>query len=197
MGPWTRGHNAIWFVTKFTDNWRLPNSDDGYRSFLKIPVCLPVSWGHHFKHAKGPDRHHKQASLPTTLITDKGTALLKDENYCIIAEKTQIFGNTLKCATTIHPRTIDKLARTHASLKTNFNMASGEYRRQWHKYLPLAVLNYNTPTIPVLAVSRAKSFMDEFPTRSYIINLEIIQIKISGPQRILQKNTTANANSHW
>ena len=23
-------------------------------------------------------------------------------------------------------------------------MASGEYRRQWHKYLPLAVLNYNT-----------------------------------------------------
>ena len=23
-------------------------------------------------------------------------------------------------------------------------MTSGEYRRQWHKYLPLAVLNYNT-----------------------------------------------------
>ena len=23
-------------------------------------------------------------------------------------------------------------------------MASGEYRRQWHKYLPLAVLKYNT-----------------------------------------------------
>ena len=23
-------------------------------------------------------------------------------------------------------------------------MASGKYRRQWHKYLPLAVLNYNT-----------------------------------------------------
>ena len=34
--------------------------------------------------------------------------------------------------------------RTHASLKTNLKMASGEYRRQWHKYLPLAVLNYNT-----------------------------------------------------
>ena len=23
-------------------------------------------------------------------------------------------------------------------------MASGEYRRQWHKYLPLAILNYST-----------------------------------------------------
>ena len=23
-------------------------------------------------------------------------------------------------------------------------MASGEYRKQWHKYLPIAILNYNT-----------------------------------------------------
>ena len=50
----------------------------------------------------------------------------------------------MKCATTKHPQTIGKLERTHASLKTNLKMASGEYRRQWHKYLPLAVLNYNT-----------------------------------------------------
>ena len=36
------------------------------------------------------------------------------------------------------------MERTHASLKTNLKMACGEYRRQWHKYLPLAVLNHNT-----------------------------------------------------
>ena len=42
------------------------------------------------------------------------------------------------------PKTIGKLERTHASLKTNLEMACGEYRRQWHKYLPLAVLNHNT-----------------------------------------------------
>ena len=82
----------------------------------------------------------KHAYLPTTLITDKGTAFTST----IIAEVTQILGITLKCATTKHPQTIGKLERTHASLKTNLKMACGEYRRQWHKYLPLAVLNYNT-----------------------------------------------------
>ena len=82
----------------------------------------------------------KHAYLPTTLITDKGTAFTST----IIAEVTQILGITLKCATTKHPQTIGKLERTHASIKTNLKMACGEYRRQWHKYLPLAVLNHNT-----------------------------------------------------
>ena len=82
----------------------------------------------------------KHSYLPTTLITDKGTAFTST----IIAEITQILGITLKCATTNHPQTIGKLKRTHAPLKTNLKMACGEYRRQWHKYLPLAVLNHNT-----------------------------------------------------
>ena len=82
----------------------------------------------------------KHAYLPTTLITDKGTAFTST----IIAEVTQTLGITLKCATTKHPQKIGKLERTHASLKTNLKMACGEYRRQWHKYLPLAVLNHNT-----------------------------------------------------
>ena len=67
----------------------------------------------------------KQAYLPTTLITDKGTAFTS----MIIAEITQILGITLKCATTKHPQTIGKLERTHASLKPNLKMACGEYRR--------------------------------------------------------------------
>ena len=82
----------------------------------------------------------KHANLPTTIITDKGTAFTST----IIAEVTQILGITLKYATTKPPQTIGKLERTHASLKTNLKMACGEYRRQRHKYLPLAVLNHNT-----------------------------------------------------
>ena len=82
----------------------------------------------------------KHAYLLTTLITDKGTAFTST----IIEEVTQILGITLNCTTTKHPQTIGKLERTHASLKTNLKMACGEYRRQWHKYLPLAVLNHNT-----------------------------------------------------
>ena len=64
----------------------------------------------------------KHSYLPTTLITDKGSAFTST----IIAEITQILGITLKCATTKHPQTIGKLERTHASLKTNLKMASGE-----------------------------------------------------------------------
>ena len=81
----------------------------------------------------------KHVYLLTTLIT-KGTAFTSK----IIAEITQVLGITLKSATTKHPQTIGKLERTHASLKTNQKMACVEYRRQWHKYLPLAVLNHNT-----------------------------------------------------
>ena len=63
----------------------------------------------------------KPSYLPTTLITDKGSAFTST----ITAEITQILGITLKCATTKHPQTIGKLERTHASLKTNLKMASG------------------------------------------------------------------------
>ena len=81
----------------------------------------------------------RHAYLPTTLITDKGTAFTSR----LVEEVAKILGSQIKCATTKHPQTIGNLERTHASLKDNLKMTSGEYRRQWHKYLPLAVLNYN------------------------------------------------------
>ena len=101
----------------------------------------------------------KHSYLPTTLITDKGSAFTST----IIAEITQILGITLKCATTKHPQTIGKLERTHASLKTNLKMASGEYRRQWHKYLPLAVLNYNTTYHSSIGCKPSKVFHGRIP----------------------------------
>ena len=72
----------------------------------------------------------KHTYLPTTLITDKGSAFTSK----LVAEVAQILGIQIRCATTKHPQTIGKLERTHASLKTNLKMSSGEYRRQWHKY---------------------------------------------------------------
>ena len=105
------------------------------------------------------DNMTKQSYLPTTLITDKGSAFTST----IIAEITQILGITLKCATTKHPQTIGKLERTHASLKTNLKMASGEYRRQWHNYLPLAVLNYNTTYHSSIGCEPSKVFHGRIP----------------------------------
>ena len=101
----------------------------------------------------------KLSYLPTTIITDKGSAFTSK----IIAEITQVLGITLKCATTKHPQTIGKLERTHASLKTKLKMASVEYRRQWHKYLPLAVLNYNTTYHSSIGCEPSKVFHGRIP----------------------------------
>ena len=95
----------------------------------------------------------------TTLITDKGTAFTSK----LVAEVAQILGIQIKCATTKHPQTIGKLERTHASLKTNLKMASGDYRRQWHKYLPLAVLNYNTTYHATLGCEPSRIFHGRIP----------------------------------
>ena len=101
----------------------------------------------------------KHSYLPTTLITDKGSAFTSK----ILEEITAILGITLKCATTKHTQTIGKLERTHASLKTNLKMASGEYRRQWHKYLPLAVLNYNATYHASIGCEPSKVFHGRIP----------------------------------
>ena len=97
--------------------------------------------------------------LPTTLITDKGTPFTSR----VVDEVAKILGITLKCATTMHPQTIGKLERTHASLKGNLKMASGENRRQWHKYLPLAVLNYNTTYHSSLGCEPSRIFHGRVP----------------------------------
>ena len=97
--------------------------------------------------------------LPTTLITDKRTAFTSR----LVDEIAEILGIQIKCATTKHPQTIGKLERTHASLKGNLKMASGECRRQWHKYLPLAVLNYNTTYHSSLGCEPSKIFHGRIP----------------------------------
>ena len=42
-------------------------------------------------------------------------------------------------------------------------MASGEYRRQLHKYLPLAVLNYNTTYQSSIGCEPSKIFQGRIP----------------------------------
>ena len=97
--------------------------------------------------------------LPTTLITDKGSAFTSR----LVEGVGKILGIQIKCATTKHPQTIGKLERTHASLKGNLEMASGEYRRQWYKYLPLAVLNYNTTYHSSIGCEASRIFHGRVP----------------------------------
>ena len=82
----------------------------------------------------------KHAYLPTTLISDKGTAFMSH----VIKEVAGVLGITLKHATTRHAQTIGLLKRCHASIKQALKIETGERRSLWHKYINIAVLNYNT-----------------------------------------------------
>ena len=82
----------------------------------------------------------RHAYLPTLFITDKQSVFVSQ----VIHERAEILGKKLKHATTKHAQTIGVLERAHVTIKTSLKMASGGYRKQWHKYLPIAILNYNT-----------------------------------------------------
>ena len=82
----------------------------------------------------------KHAYLPTTLISDKGTAFISH----VIKEVAGVLVITLKHATTKLAQTIGLLERSHASIKKALKIETGERRSLWHKYINIAVLNYNT-----------------------------------------------------
>ena len=66
----------------------------------------------------------KHAYLPTTLISDKGTAFM---SYLIEAVAVGL-GITPKHATTKHAQTIRLLERSHASIKQELKVETGEQR---------------------------------------------------------------------
>ena len=82
----------------------------------------------------------KHAYLPTTLISDKGTAFMSQ----VIKEVTGVLGITLKHATTKHAQTIGLLERSHMSIEQALKIETGERRSLWRKYINIAVPNYNT-----------------------------------------------------
>ena len=66
----------------------------------------------------------KHAYLPTTLISDKGTAFMSQ----VIKEVAGVLGITLKHATTKHAQTIGLLERSHASMKQPLKIETGGRR---------------------------------------------------------------------
>ena len=60
----------------------------------------------------------KHAYLPTTLISDEGTAFTSH----VIKEVASVLGITLKHATTKHAQTIGLLERSHASIKQSLKI---------------------------------------------------------------------------
>ena len=101
----------------------------------------------------------KHTYLPTTIITDLGTQF----NAQITHEIAAVLGIELKHATMKHAQTNGLLERTHASVKTHLKAATGEFRNNWHKYLPLAVLNHNTTYHASLGCEPSRVFHGRIP----------------------------------
>ena len=104
----------------------------------------------------------KHAYLPTTLISDKGRAFTSH----VVEEVAGLLGITLKHATTKHDQTIGLLERSLASIKQALKIQTGERRSLWHKYVSIAVLNYNTSYHASIGCEPSRVFHGRIP---YII----------------------------
>ena len=104
----------------------------------------------------------KHAYLPTTLISDKCTAFTSK----VIKEVAGVLGIILNHATTKHPQRIGLLERSHASIKQALKIETGERRSLWHKYVSIAVLNYNISYHASIGCEPSRVFHGRIP---YII----------------------------
>ena len=82
----------------------------------------------------------KHAYLPTTINSDKGSAFVSH----VINDVVGVLDITLKHASTKHAQIIGLLDWSHALIKQPLKIETGERRSFWHKYVSIAVLNYNT-----------------------------------------------------
>ena len=111
----------------------------------------------------------KHAYLPTTLISDKGTAFMSH----VIKEVAGVFGIALKHATTKHAQTIGLLEQSHASIKQALKVETGERRILWHKYINIAVLNNNTSYHKSIGCEPSRVFHGRIPYNVLDLKLRI------------------------
>ena len=133
----------------------------------------------------------KHAYLPTTLISDKGTAFTST----VIKEVAGVLSITLKHATTKHAQTIGLLERSHASIKQALKIETGERRSLWHKYVSIAVLNYNTPYHASIGCEPSRVFPGRIPYNILDLKMGIRSQKIPPPnsqiaQDVLEQTET-------
>ena len=78
-------------------------------------------------------------------------------------EVAGVHGITLKHSTTKHARTIGLLERSHASHKQALKIETGKRRSLWHKYVNIAVLNYNTSYHTSTGCEPSRGFHERIP----------------------------------
>ena len=99
----------------------------------------------------------------------------------VIKELAEVLGITLEHATTKHAQTIGNIERTHASLKKIFEIETWERRSMWHKYVNIAVLNYNTSYHTSIGCEPNRVFHARVPYNVLDLKMGIRPQKIPSP----------------
>ena len=133
----------------------------------------------------------KHAYVPTTLISDKCTAFTSH----VIKEVAGVLGITLKHATTKHAQTIGLLERSHVSIKQSLKIETGERRSLWHKYISIAVLNYNTSYHSSIGCEPSKVFHGRIPYNILDLKLGIRPQKIPAPDSEIAQDVLEQAET--
>ena len=133
----------------------------------------------------------KHAYLPTTLISDKGTAFTSH----VIKEVVGVLGITLKQAPTKHAQTIGLIEQSHGSIKQALKIETDERRSLWHKYVGIAVLNYNTSYHTSFGCEPSRVFHGRIPYNILDLKMGIRPQKNPSPdsqiaQYVLQQTET-------
>ena len=126
----------------------------------------------------------KDAFLPTTIISDKGSVFMSQ----VIKEVAEVLGITLQHATTKHAQTIAMLERTHVSLKKTLNIEIGDRRSMRHKYVNIAVLNYNTSYHTSIGCEPSRVFHGRVPYNVLDIKMGIRPQKRPTPNSQIAKD---------
>ena len=92
-----------------------------------------------------------------------------------------VLGITLKHATTKHAQTIGLPERSHASIKQSLKIETGERRSLWHKYISIAVLNYNTSYHSSIGCEPSRVFHGRIPYNILDLKLGIRPQKFPSP----------------
>ena len=119
----------------------------------------------------------KHAYLPTTLISDKGTAFMSH----VIKEVAGVLGITLKYATTKHAQTIERLERSPASIKQALKIETGKWRSLRHKYVSIAVINCSTSYHASIGCEPSRVFHGRIPYKVLVLKMGILPQKIPAP----------------
>ena len=99
-----------------------------------------------------------------------------------------VLGITLKYATTKHTQTIGLLERSNASTKQSLKIETGERRSLWHKYISIAVLNYNTSYHSNIGCEPSRVFQGRIPYIIFDLKMGIRRQKIPSPDSEIAKN---------